>query len=77
MTTKVTSELGKGHPSMMNSSGPLGCGMDNVLAFKLGAIALEAGSRERSDIGDNIDRGLVLRRLLQEQGFTLLWDEVA
>jgi len=51
---------------------PLTATMDNVLASKLGHVALQAGSRKRKDIGDSIDRGLVLRRLLEEQGFYLI-----
>jgi hypothetical protein len=42
--------------------------MDNVLASRLGQIANEAG-RPRPVVGDSIDRGLILRRLLEEGGF--------
>jgi len=45
--------------------------MDNVLASRLGAIALAAGDVGRRDVGDAIDRGLILRRLLEEAGFEL------
>jgi hypothetical protein len=51
---------------------PLTAAMDNVLSSKLGDVALQAGSKDRKDIGDSIDRGLVLRRLLEEQGFFLI-----
>ena len=54
---------------------PLDSGMDNVLAWRLGKIALEAGSSDRRDIGDFIDRGLILRRLLEENGFVLMVEE--
>lgn len=50
---------------------PLDSGMDNLLAHRLGAIAFEAGNHKEG-IGDSIDRGLVLRRLLEEQGFYLV-----
>ena len=48
--------------------------MDNVLAFTLGKVAREAGSSERKDVGDDIDRGLILLRLLNEAGFDL-WEK--
>lgn len=50
---------------------PLTASMDNVLAWRLGEIAREAGSIEREDVGDPIDRGLILRRLLEEKGFEI------
>jgi hypothetical protein len=65
--------FGKGSPSMMNSRGPLTSSMDNVLASILGKVALNAGNPNCS--GDSIDRGLILRRLLEERGFTIFWDE--
>lgn len=51
---------------------PLTAAMDNVLASKLGEIAAAAGDPKRTGIGDSIDRGLVLRRLLEEDGFGLV-----
>lgn len=51
---------------------PLTAAMDNVLATQLGGIALEAGRPKHSGVGDSIDRGLILRRLLEEQGFYLV-----
>ena len=45
--------------------------MDNVLAWNLGKICLEAASPEQK-AGDYIDRGLILRRLLEESGFYLV-----
>lgn len=50
---------------------PLTAALDNLLADRLGRIALEAGSEKRKDVGDNIDRGLILLRLLTEQGFAV------
>lgn len=50
---------------------PLDALMDNVLAWCLGEIALEAG-RARPDVGDLIDRGLILLRLLNERGFDVV-----
>lgn len=49
-------------PALTNS-------MDNVLASKLGEIARAAMTGQR--VGDSIDRGLILRRLLAEGGFEL------
>jgi hypothetical protein len=46
--------------------------MNNVDASVLGSIALEAGAPNRTDVGDSIDRGLILRRLLEEQGYLIL-----
>ncbi len=46
--------------------------MDNVLAWRLGEVARDAGNPERKDVGDLIDRGLILRRLLEEKGFRLI-----
>lgn len=43
--------------------------MNNQLAWRLGIIASEAGSKDRTDVGDPIDRGLVLLKLLDEKGF--------
>lgn len=45
--------------------------MDNTLAWKLGRICRQAASPEQS-VGDPIDRGLILRRLLEEGGFGLV-----
>ena len=58
-------------------SEPLTSLMDNVLARQLGEIAREAGSAKRNDVGDYIDRGLILRRLLQKQGFYLVMKETS
>jgi hypothetical protein len=51
---------------------PLTAAMDNVLAWKLGEVAREAGNPRRTDVGDLIDRGLILRRLLEEYGFYII-----
>ena len=48
---------------------------NNLLAYRLGLIASEAGDPNRSDVGDEIDRGLILRRLLEESGFYLMVTE--
>ena len=45
--------------------------MDNVLAWRLGEVARDAGNPNREGVGDLIDRGLILRRLLEEAGFEL------
>ncbi len=47
--------------------------MDNVTCYRLGLIALDAGGRTtKTGAGDEIDRGLILRRLLEEKGFGLI-----
>jgi hypothetical protein len=51
---------------------PLTAAMDNVLASKLGKVAKAAGDPDRTDVGDSIDRGLILRRMLEEAGFGLI-----
>lgn len=50
----------------------LDSGMDNVDAWRLGQIAKDAGNPERDGVGDLIDRGLMLNRLLNEKGYGLL-----
>jgi hypothetical protein len=43
--------------------------MDNTLAYRLGKVANVA---VRDPVGDLIDRGLILRRLLEEAGFGIV-----
>lgn len=43
--------------------------MDNVDASILGQISTSAGHDGRKDVGDNIDRGLILLRLLNTLGY--------
>jgi hypothetical protein len=50
---------------------PLNAAMDNVLAWKLGKVANEAMDPKQS-VGDYIDRGLILLRLLNEAGFDVI-----
>jgi hypothetical protein len=52
----------------------LNASMDNVYAWRLGEIAKQAGDASRKDVGDPIDRGLILLRLLNEKGFTVSAD---
>lgn len=52
----------------LNSQRPLTAAMDNILATRLGEIAARAS---QYPFGDNIDRGLVLLRLLNENGFAV------
>lgn len=47
---------------------PLSRFMDNVPAARLGKIVREVESLHP---GDDIDRGLILRRLLEEHGFVV------
>lgn len=44
--------------------------MNNEYAWRLGVIARDAGNYA----GDLTDRGLILRRLLEKSGFTLVYD---
>ena len=55
----------------MDRTKPLTCSMDSLLAHVLGNVAYAAGSRELEGIGDSIDRGLALLRMLDEAGFEL------
>ena len=50
---------------------PLTAAMDNVIASRLGQLARQAG-KDRKDVGDDIDRGLILRRLLEEAGYGIV-----
>lgn len=52
----------------------LDASMDNVYAWRLGMIAKEAGDPNRKDVGDPIDRGLVLLQMLNAKGFTIMVD---
>lgn len=54
------------------SANYLDSGMSNILAWRLGEIASEAGDPKLKGVGDHIDRGLILRRLLEEKGFFLV-----
>lgn len=45
--------------------------MDNVDAWRLGETCLKAASPEQR-VGDYIDRGLILRRLLEENGYGIV-----
>ncbi len=48
-------------------------GMDNLTCYELGLIAGDVGTRTtRQGVGDEIDRGLILRRILEEKGFGLI-----
>lgn len=50
---------------------PLDANAPNVLVGKLGEIAREVGDPNRKDVGDTIDRGLILLRVLREHGFVV------
>lgn len=55
----------------MNDKRPLTAAMDNVLAWRMGKVANEAMDRKQR-VGDYIDRGLILLRLLNEAGFDVI-----
>lgn len=48
----------------------LDCGMTNLQAYKIGVVCREVGT-QLDKIGDEIDRGLILRRRLEEEGFII------
>lgn len=52
----------------------LNAAMPNELAWRMGEIALQAGSASRTDVGDPIDRGLILLRDLNQNGFSVTFD---
>lgn len=43
----------------------------NIVMTKLAEVVLAAADPARTDIGDSIDRGLIVLRLLNEAGFEL------
>lgn len=47
----------------------------NIIMSTLSDIVLEVADPDRSDIGDSIDRGLILVRVLKENGFCLYKQE--
>jgi len=48
--------------------------MSNTIAYRLGRISQEVGT-QHDGIGDFIDRGLILLRRLNEEGFYVITDE--
>jgi len=46
--------------------------INNGIAYRIGLVGLDLIRYPREKIGDEIDRGLVLRRLLEEAGFLLI-----
>lgn len=46
-----------------------------IRAWRLGDVARQAGNPHRKDVGDFIDRGLILERLLKENGFEVIFSE--
>lgn len=51
---------------------PLTSLMLNDDAYVLGFIAVAAGHNGREDVGDSIDRGLILARLMREFGYGIV-----
>ena len=60
--------MGKENKIRFSDGSQLTAAMSNVLTSRLGGVAVKAMSPEQS-VGDSIDRGLILRRLLEEAGF--------
>lgn len=56
----------------MNDLKPLTALMLNEDAYVLGFIAVAAGHNGRSDVGDSIDRGLILTHLLRQFGYGIV-----
>ena len=56
---------------MNDTNKPLTANMDNVLAWRLGKVCLDAADPKKP-AGDYIDRGLILRRLMEEAGFLII-----
>jgi len=46
---------------------------DNLHMARLAKCAREAGDPARKDVGDSIDRGLILLRLLNEAGYDVVF----
>lgn len=53
----------------------LNASMDNIYATRLGQIAASAGAPTRKDVGDSIDRGLILLGMLNAAGFVVHVDD--
>lgn len=51
---------------------PLTAAMDNLHAWRLGQVACDAADPKSGGVGDMIDRGLILLRLLNESGFDVV-----
>ena len=49
--------------------------MNNGTAYRLGLIGRKIKEYDESKIGDEIDRGLILCRLLREVGFILSYEK--
>ncbi len=60
-------------PNPSPSRKPLTSAMDNLLAWRMGEICMKAASPDQK-VGDPIDRGLILLRLLNESGFEVIAD---
>lgn len=63
---KARSKLASSNGSALN------CGMPNTVAYRLGLIAREVGTLDASKAGDEIDRGLILVRRLNEAGYDVV-----
>ncbi|MBN46337.1 MAG: hypothetical protein CMH23_07670 [Methylophaga sp.] len=48
---------------------PLTAMMDNVLASRMGHVFKKIQQNGHAGVGDSIDAGLILRRMLEEEGF--------
>jgi hypothetical protein len=48
--------------------------MSNITAMKLGRIAAKVGDPRHPEVGDNIDRGLILIKELKAAGYSVVKD---
>lgn len=53
---------------------PLTGEMNNLHAYNLGTVFSKIRKVERQDIGDSIDGGLILRKLVEEAGYLIIPD---
>ena len=60
--------MNKKEKRLFSDGKPLTSAMDNVLASRLGRIT-EESCNSKQKVGDLIDRGLILLRLLNNEGF--------
>ena len=62
--------MGKDGRFRYSDGKPLHSCSDNVLVSRLGSVCMETA--KRTDVGDYIDRGLILLKLLEKAGFEVI-----
>lgn len=48
---------------------------NNIVAYRLGKVGLKLIRCSETEVGDEIDRGLILLRLLNESGFKIVYEK--